>query len=265
VKHLESFAVTPNLLNELGTLAAPSMLAAALRAAFTELGVADSQTLSLFCYTAEFKTGARERDNVQLAIEETTGALPGDREFDVYFSKDEKIGRVGKWHLVFAKHAETHPLPYSIRLAAADGRTDSQLWRPEPAIATGNLTEDAQALLWLAGQSARSYMKRLDGEFAAGAPEVNFSDDLQTRNYGGLGVITHFIRSPALGEILHCALQYQLPLKHQPQQNKKMVFDGVLVAERDADTYLLGTFRFTVVRLNAQRVSIYPNGSTELR
>jgi len=265
VKHLEPFAVTPNLLNELGTLAAPSMLAAALQAAFAELGAAGSETLTLLSYSAEFKEGAREGDSVQVTIEETASRLTNDSEFDVFFSKGEKIGRIGKWHLVFSKPAEGHPLPYRISLAAADGLTDSQLWRPEPAIATGNLVADAQSLLWLAGQSARSYMKRLDSEFAASGPELKFIDDVKTRIYGGIVVACQMLRWPAPEERLHSALQHQLPLQQQAQQDKKMVFDGVLVADRDAETYLLGTFRFTVMRLNAHRLSIYPDGSTERR
>ena len=261
MKHLEPILVTQELLNELGTLAAPAMLATALQAAFIELGTAYPE--SLFSYSAEFKEGAREGDSVPLAIEETASALAGDREFDVYFSKGGKTGRVGKWHLVFTPHTQARPLPYNISLAEADGRTDSQLWRPEPSIATGHLVADAQSLLWLAGQSARAYMKRLDTELAASVPAVEFYDELSTRNYGGIFVVTHMTRWPAPGEILHCALQHQFPLLKQSQQNKKLIFHGALVADRDAETYLLGTFRFTVVRLNAQRVSIYPNGSTE--
>ena len=44
-----------------------------------------------------------------------------------------------------------------------------------------------------------------------------------------------------------------------------MIFQGVLTADGEQETYLLGTFRFTVVRLNAQRLSVYPDGSTERR
>jgi hypothetical protein len=265
VKHLEPLVVTQPLLNELSTLAAPSMLAAALRAAFTEVGTAYPETLNLCSYSAEFKEGAREGDTVQVALEETAGTLPGNREFDLYFSKGEKLGRVGKWHLAFANRTNARPLPYSISQADADGRTDSQLWRPQPAVATGNLLEDAQSLLWLAGQSARGYMKRLDTEFAAGVPEMQLQDDLNTRNYGGIVAVTHMVCWPAPGETLHCALEYQLPLAKQAPPDKKMIFHGVLTTERDQVTCLLGTFRFTIVRLNAQRLSIYPDGSTERR
>lgn len=260
MKHSEPLVVTKNLLNELHTFAAPCMLEAALQAVLSELGAAASNALTLFSYRAEFKEGAREGDSVQVAIEETAGALPGDREFDVYFSKGEKIGRIGKWHLVFTKRTEGHPLPYRIGLAAADGRTDTQLWKPEPTVATGNFLEDAPSLLWLEGQCARRYMLRLDSEFAA---EVKLDDDVETRIYGGIAVVTHLTRWPVPGEILRCAVQYQLPLRQQPRQDRKMVFDGVLVADQGTETYLLGTFRFTVMRLNAQRLSIYPGGATE--
>ena len=58
MKQLEPFVVTQPLLNELNTLAAPSMLAAALQAAFAELGDAYPDTLDLYGYSAEFKEGA---------------------------------------------------------------------------------------------------------------------------------------------------------------------------------------------------------------
>ena len=144
MKQLEPFVVTQPLLNELNTLAAPSMLAAALHAAFAELGDAYPDTLDLYRYSAEFKEGAREGDTVQLALEETAGAPSENREFDIYFSKSEKLGRVGKWRLVFARRGDVHPLPYSLDQASADDRTDSQLWRPQLAVATGDL-EKAKA------------------------------------------------------------------------------------------------------------------------
>lgn len=258
MKSLPPFLVTDDLLNELGTLAAPSMLAVALRAAVTGLGAVYPEGLTLFSYTAEFKQGARKGDEVMVALEETASAYPGDREFDVHFSKGEKFGGIGRWHLVFSQPASGHALPCDIRLVAADGRTDSELWRPEFTIATGQLIEDAQSLLWLAGQCARRYMKRLDAEFAAA---IEPDDDLESRIYGGIAVASHQIRWPSSGEILRCALEYQLPLSSQ--QGRKMVFDGMLLAGGEAGTYLLGTFRFTVMRLNAQRSSIYPDGSKE--
>ncbi len=189
MKQLEPFVVTQPLLNELNTLAAPSMLAAAVQAAFAELGNAYPDTLDLYGYSAEFKEGAREGDTVQLALEETAGVPVGNREFDIYFSKNEKLGRVGKWRLVFARRTEARPLSYSLDQANADGRTDSQLWRPQLAIATGDRVKDGQSLLWLAGQSARAYMKRLDAEFAAGNSAIQLQDDLDTRNYGGIVVV----------------------------------------------------------------------------
>ncbi len=265
MKQLEPFVVTQPLLNELNTLAAPSMLAAALHAAFAELGDAYPDTLDLYRYSAEFKEGAREGDTVQLALEETAGAPSENREFDIYFSKSEKLGRVGKWRLVFARRGDVHPLPYSLDQASADDRTDSQLWRPQLAVATGDRVKDGQSLLWLAGQSARAYMKRLDIEFAAGSSDIQLQDKLDTRNYGGIVVVMDMIRWPAAGETLHCALDYQLPLATQESPDRKMIFQGVLTADREQETYLLGTFRFTVVRLNTQRLSIYPDGSTERR
>ena len=264
MKQLEPFVVTQPLLNELNTLAAPSMLAAAVQAAFAELGDAYPDTLDLYGYSAEFKEGAREGDTVQLALEETAGVPAGNREFDIYFSKNEKLGRVGKWRLVFARRTEARPLSYSLDQANADSRTDNQLWRPQLAIATGDRVKDGQSLLWLAGQSARAYMKRLDAEFAAGNSAIQLQDDLDTRNYGGIVVVMQMAGWPKAGETLHCALDYQLPLAQQ-SPDRKMIFQGVLTADGEQETYLLGTFRFTVVRLNAQRLSIYPDGSTERR
>ena len=262
MKQVEPFVVTQPLLNELGTLAAPSMLAAALQAAFAELGAAYPAALELAAYNAEFKEGAREGDTVKLALQETPDAPPGNREFDLYFSKGEKLGRVGTWRLTFASRSPVRPLPYSISQADADGRTDTQLWRPQQAVATDNLVENAQALLWLAGQSARAYLKRLDMEFAAGSPEITLQDDLNTRHYGGIQVFTWMACWPMPGDVLHCALDYQLPLSRQTPPDRKMIFHGMLTADRGQETYLLGTFRFTVVRLNAQRLSIYPDGAT---
>ncbi len=107
-------------------------------------------------------------------------------------------------------------------------------------------------------------MKRLDAEFATGIPEIKLIDALATRNYGGILVVTHMACWPTVGEVLHSALQYQLPL-HRQSADRKMVFNGVLTAERTSGTCLLGTFRFTVVRIDARRMSIYPNGATERR
>jgi hypothetical protein len=263
MKQLAPFIVTSDLLNELNTLAAPSMLAAALRAAFTELGAAYPQHLTLAGFTGEFKEGAREGDRVQLAIEEAA-ALAEERAFNLYFSKGDTFGRVGSWRLRFAPPAGGRLLPYSISPAVADGRTDRELWRPTPAIATGELVADGQALLWMAGQSARAYLKRLDEEFAA-REAVALQDELATRHYGGILVHLYMAGWPTAGQPLRCAVQYQLPLARQPKPDRKLVCNGVLVAEHEDSAELLGTFAFTVVRMNAARSSIYPEGATERR
>jgi hypothetical protein len=258
--------VTENLLNELNTLAAPSMLAAALQAIIGELGDAWPDKVTLFSYNAEFREGARQGDSVQIAGEETAGQQAGDRAFRVYFSKAaNQPGRVGKWHLIFAAPHAVRLLPYDLNQPAVDGRTDQELWRSEPMVATGSVQEDAQTLLWLAGQSARGYMKRLDQEFADAAKEIVFHDDLRTRQYGGIAVTMTLAGWPAQGRVLRCSLLYQLPLLSQPKRDRKMDFHGVLVAQDHEATELLGTFRFTVVRLNGQRQAIYPDGSTERR
>ena len=266
MKSLDPLLVTDNLLNELNTLAAPSMLAAALQAIGAELGDAWPDRITLFSYSAEFREGARQGDSVQIAYEEAHGRPPGDRAFRVYFSKAaNQLGRVGKWHLIFAAPHAARLLPYDLSQPAVDGRTDQELWRPEPMVAAGNVLEDAQALLWLAGQSARGYMKRLDQEFAGAAEDIVFRDDLSTRQYGGISVTMTLAGWPAQDQVLRCSLLYQLPLLGQPKQDRKMHFHGVLVAEDRETTELLGTFRFTIVRLNGQRQAIYPDGSTEQR
>jgi hypothetical protein len=263
LKLLDTILVTPNLLNELSTLAAPSMLEVALHAALGELGHVYSG--KLFRYNAEFREGAREGDRVQPAIEETVAASAADREFKVYFSKSDRLGRVGSWHLIFTTQPESRLLSYSLSQVEADGRTDHELWRPEPMVATGNMVTDAQSLLWLAGQSARAYMKRLDQELAASGAELKSRDDIQSRSYGGISVTASLGRWPQREWTVRCGLHYQLPLAKQPRADKKMVFQGVWITEKADESYLLGTFRFTVVRLNGQRLSIYPDGSTERR
>jgi hypothetical protein len=57
-------------------------------------------------------------------------------------------------------------------------------------------------------------------------------------------------------------LQRQRPLREQPQ-SKRMEFSGVLVAQDGSGTYLLGTCRFSVSRLNEQRVPVYANGTMD--
>lgn len=261
MKRIESILVSQDLLNELGTLAAPSMLAAALRATQAELGDAGLETMTLFSYRAEFKEGARQGDTVQVALEEAGGVPAGERAFNVYFSKGDKLGRVGHWRLVFSGQRAGRRLPYSISQAAADGRTDRELWRPQPVLASGDSVQDGQALLWLAGQSARGYLKRLDQELAA-TGNYPFYDEVATRIYGGIFVTVHLAQGPEQGQILYCALQHQLPLQNQAP-DRKMDFHGVLVSGSADDTLLLGTFRFTVARLNAQRAAIYPDGATQ--
>jgi hypothetical protein len=259
VKTLKPLIVTRPLLNELSTLAAPSMLAAVVKVIGSELGAAFSGTLC--SYTAEFKEGAREGDEVHIALEALTGA-DGDHLFKVYFSKGDTLGRIGTWTVVYADLPPGRPLPWDLAQAAADGRTDHDLWRPETAEATGGLSADGQTLLWLAGQSARAYMKRLDQEFAATTP---VADDLDTRIYGGIHVTATMARWPEPGQMLNAAMQYHLPLARQPKAERKMVFNGVWVASAGNSTELLGTFRFTVARLSGQRQSIFPNGTTERR
>src|SRR6185312_7086524 len=99
----------------------------------------------------------------------------------IHFSKgDDPNGRVGKWHLIYAKKQDTRPLPYDISQAMTDGLTDRDLWRADPIIASGNEIKDAPPLLWPIGQSAREYMRRLDVAFAA-EPGVTIADSIDKR------------------------------------------------------------------------------------
>jgi len=259
VKTVEPLSVTEPLLNELRTLAAPSMLAAVIRVIAAELGAGFTGTLC--SYTAEFKEGAREGDTVQIALE-ALDATGGDRAFKVYFSKGDKFGRIGAWNMVYGDLPPGRPLPWDLTQAAVDGRTDHDLWRSQATVATGDLSADSQALLWLAGQSARAYMKRLDQEFAAATP---VADDLDASIYGGIHVTATMTRRPAPGHTLNAAMQSHLPLTRQPKADRRMVFNGVWVASAGDSSELLGTFRFTVARLSGQRQSIFPSGTTERR
>ena len=191
MKLLTPLVVTKELLNPVGTLAAPRMLMAAYRAgraALSDMGLTD---MTLVGYAAEFKEGAREGDTVQVALENATGVWPGDHAFSVLFSKGtDTTGRVGKWHLLFAKKQEVRPLPYDINHAIADGLTDRELWQADPIVATGDEERDVQRLLWPIGQSARAYMKQLDLAFAA-QPGVTCVDDVHHRIYAGIAVTLH--------------------------------------------------------------------------
>jgi hypothetical protein len=94
---LTPLVVTKELLNPVGTLAAPRMLVAAYRAGRAALSDARFNDMTLVGYTAEFKEGAREGDTVNVTLEETTGVWPGDQAFSVLFSKGtDTTGRVGK-------------------------------------------------------------------------------------------------------------------------------------------------------------------------
>jgi len=261
MKALDDFVVTEALLNEVGTLAAPSMLAVALRAVQAELAQNAAESLTLFSFRAAFKEGARLGDNVLATIE--PGEAQNDAQsFKVQFGKSEEtLGRVGRWELTFAKPSEAPWLPFGIRQAIADGRTDRELWRPQPLVATADMVEDAQSLLWIAGQSARAYMQRLDREFAASASETPFQDDVNARSYPGIMVSMAITRWPQSGWALRGAVQHQLPLT--PESEKKMDFDGTLVAEVENDTLLLGAFRFTVARLSGRREAVYADGAKE--
>jgi hypothetical protein len=260
--HLTPFVVTKELLNPVGTLAAPRMLVAAYRAGRTTLSDARFTDLSLVGYTAEFKEGAREGDTVQVTLENAPGVWPGDQAFSVLFSKGtDTTGRVGKWHVLFAKRQEVRPLPYDITPAVMEGLTDRELWQTDPIVATGDEERDVQRLLWPIGQSARAYMKQLDLAFAA-QPEVTCMDAVQHRIYAGIAVTLHFCRWPDADQEIRCALQPQRPLQEQPK-SKRMEFPGVLVAQDGTGTFLLGTCRFSVSRLSKERVPVYVDGTRE--
>ncbi len=261
----KSVVVTQSLLNELGTLAAPSMLGIALEMAAEQVGPLYPLGMMLYSYHAEFKEGAREGDTVQVTCQETSSHLSNTKSFSFYFSKtEEKLGRVGNWRLVFSQPIPTLPLPYDINQPIADERSDRELWRTQPLFATGEIAQDSQALLWLIGQSSRRYMKRLDEVFVSKANQGIIQDDPKTRIYGGIAVTFNVIHWPKTGQPLRCAVQYHLPLAQQASQERKMNFHGTMVFEEQGITYLLGTFEFIVVRLNAQRAAIYANGKKSI-
>jgi hypothetical protein len=262
MKLLTPLVVTKELLNPVGTLAAPRMLVAAYRAGRAALSDTGLTEMTLVGYTAEFKEGAREGDTVKVVLENATGVWPGDQAFSVLFSKGtDTTGRVGKWHLLFAKKQEVRPLPYDITHAIADGLTDRELWRADSIVATGDEERDVQRLLWPIGQSARAYMKQLDLAFAA-QPGVTCIDDVQHRIYAGIAVTLHLGRWPDADQEIRCALQHQRPLQEQPK-SKRIEFPGVLVAQDRSGTSLLGTCRFSVSRLSKERVPVYVDGTRE--
>jgi hypothetical protein len=262
MKLLTPLVVTKELLNPVGTLAAPRMLAAAYRAGRAALSDTGFTNMTLVGYTAEFKEGAREGDTVEAALENATGVWPGDQAFSVLFSKGtDTTGRVGKWHLLFAKRQEARPLPYDITPAIADGLTNRELWQADPIVATGDEERDVQRLLWPIGQSARAYMKQLDLASAA-QPEVTCIDDVQHRIYAGIAVTLHLCRWPDVDQEIRCALQHQRSLQEQ-SKSKRMEFPGVLVAQDGSGTSLLGTCRFSVSRLSKERVPVYMDGTRE--
>jgi hypothetical protein len=257
----KTIVVTKPLLNELGTLAAPSMLGIALEMAAEQIGPLYPLGMMLYSYHAEFKEGAREGDTVQVTYEEISNHLPDTKTFIFYFSKSEgKLGRVGNWRLIFSQPTSTLPLPYDINQPVADGRSDRELWRPQPLLATGETLQDSQALLWLIGQSSRRYMKRLDEVFTRNTNHSIIQDDPKSRIYGGIAVNVNLIQWPKIGQPLRCALQYHLPLTQQAIQERKMGFHGIMAFEEKGIHYLMGTFQFIVVRLNTQRTPIYANG-----
>lgn len=257
----KSIVVTKSLLNELETLAAPSMLGIALEMAVEQVGPLYPLGMMLYSYHAEFKEGAKEGDTVQVTCQETSSHLPDTKAFSFYFSKTEKnLGRVGNWRLVFSQPIKTLPLPYDIHQAIADGRSDRELWRTEPLLATGKMAQDSQALLWLIGQSSRRYMKRLDEMFVSNVDHSLIQDDPKKRVYGGIAVVFNITHWPKVDQPLRCALHYHLPLAQQVRQERKINFHGAMVFEEQGITYLLGTFQFTVVRLNSHRSAIYVDG-----
>lgn len=88
MKPIDTFIVTPKLLNPVGTLAAPQMLTRAHQAGFVALGENATNEMSLVGYSAEFKEGAREGEVVNVTIDEAEGLWPGDRAFRIHFGKD---------------------------------------------------------------------------------------------------------------------------------------------------------------------------------
>ncbi|MGE0826272.1 MAG: hypothetical protein AB7G75_28820 [Candidatus Binatia bacterium] len=261
MQHIDTFIVAEQMLNPVGTLAAPRMLTRAHRAGFAALGEQAMNEMMLVGYSAEFREGAREGDSVTVTLEETAGLWPGDTAFRILFSKGEdRSGRVGTWQMIYAKSPDTRPLPYDISQAIADGLTDRELWQSEAIVATGNEIKDAPPLLWPIGQSARAYMKQLDLAYASTAG-VTIADNIDKRIYAGIGVTTHLARWPQAGQELRCVLQHQRPLQEQAP-SKRMEFHGVLVAQEQSGTYLLGTCRFSVSRLSEQRIPVYADGTT---
>lgn len=261
----KSVVVTKSLLNELETLAAPSMLRIALEMAVEQIGPLHPLGMMLYSYQAEFKEGAREGDLVQVTCQETSSPLPNTKGFSFYFSKsEENLGRVGNWRLIFSQPLPTLPLPYDIHQAIADRRSDRELWRTKPLLATGEIAQDSQALLWLIGQSSRRYMKRLDEVFVSNVGPDLIQDDPNQRVYGGIAVVFNVMHWPKIDQPLRCALQYHSPLAQQVNQERKINFHGTMVFEAQGMTYLLGTFQFTVVRLNSQRSAIYVDGKRRI-
>jgi hypothetical protein len=260
MKQFASFVVTKELLNPVGTLAAPRMLSTAHHAGLLALSDTGRTNMTLVGYNAEFKEGAREGDTVAVVLAEAVGLWPGDHAFTVLFNKGtDTTGRVGKWHLIFATKQTVRPLPYDISQAAADRLTDRELWQAEPIVTTGDENRDAQRLLWPLGQSARAYMKQLDLAFTA-QPGVSCADEVHRRIYAGIAVTLHLARWPDTSQEIRCALQHQRPLQEQPR-SKRMEFPGVLVTQDRNGTYLLGTCRFSVSRLSEQRVPVYADGT----
>ncbi|MCP5424943.1 MAG: hypothetical protein H6970_07730 [Gammaproteobacteria bacterium] len=263
IKSLNPFQVTPELLNEVNTLAAPSMLAAAMRAAYVELGQS-ADGMALFAFQAEFRQGARPAEQVQISIESLDAQEATERVFQVCFGVgEENNGRVGKWQLHFRPTVETKLLPYGVNQAAADGRTDETLWpRPQPSVATGETLDDAQQLLWLAGQCARGYCKRLDEEWVAGVDAATIQDDPHARRYGGIAVTLTLAGWPSKDALLRCVTESHLPLNRQ-RAGKIMNFQEMLISESGDESFLLGTARFTVARMSAAGAAVYPDGAKD--
>ncbi len=257
---LNTVQVDASLLNEIGTLAAPSMLRMAYRAACAELG-STTPPLALHCYQATFKQGAREGDAVTVSLDDLSAPDSVERTFRVFFSPpDQTDGRIGQWQLTFAGQGDGR-LPYDITQAQWDRRTDDALWRPDLCQAQGEADVDGPALLWLAGQSARAYFKRLDDNWvdAGGATQ----DDPETRRYAGIAVTMTLNQWPTAGMRLRCAVDYYRPLQTHPKPSKRLDFQGFLVEQAmdESTSWLLGTFRFTIVRVNTLGTAIYPDGS----
>ena len=257
----QSFVVTEQLLNEVGTLAAPRMLAKTHQAVRESLTGTAADT-TLVQYSATFKEGAREGEQVVVGIEKTSAHNNGPHEFHVTFSKgDEHTGRVGRWRLTAMQLHSSPSLPYRIEQAVLDKRTDRELWRSDPIIASGECEKDAPRLLWPIGQSARAYTKRLDLAFAA-ENDGPVADDINDRIYAGIAVSVSMLRWPEDGQPLHCILEHQAALSTESEWTKRLTFQGVLLSQVDeAEHHLLGSCQFTVARLNAEKRAIYPDGS----